>query len=1214
MKKVFLFLVVSFVLVFGFSTVFAGPEESIFCTTDQDCIDEYGIGWSCEGNTCVEEGDSNGDSNGGATPVDPDCSYAPSPFCGGGEAYCRDSYVFPCDLDISPGESKDLVGITLTEYHILNSECIRSYEYGRDYWNDCPQAVDNCPWGAITEYYLGPHAEPSVIHCNPEPGPDPPSTPTGLSAEGISSSEIYVDWNQVSTADSYDVRIFRSGYPDVLDEATVTITSHTFSGLDTNIWHGRDYYIQVRARNEAGVSNWASEGANVFGCDSDFDCPFNFRCGAENVCVRDIDYSGACAMSCGSPTGASSDYYLRCSNPICYVYGGSIAYDPVFKPRTVNSWMMDSGGNLITSSPNTAANAFCDAVTGGEKPHATSHTVSVYLWDYSAFTTFGGGTWYAAYIDESDYYYNNNFVMIRCEAQPVCGSEHGSDYLPSDTGWSSSDFCNIGFVSGEDPSFPDAGDSVSWSCASGSTSNSLSVSCSASRFECTSASDCSHLDSVDYCSGGNVVYDRGVCSDNECTTNQQVREVCEFGCEDGVCMEPPTTGCSINSLSVTNAPAVGDGVDIEANVEWVNEAEHQLTWAFSFDSKISGSCSSTTSSAGNPSHLLECNADAVDDGLSTITLTGQFNDGDSSTDCSASVDVNIGGGPVNGVCGGRDGVYGFEVEDWPSFSSWCDVGSESGFDPDHFDPMMGNDDFLEPGESVTWSCQGQNGGSPDSCSAERLDGDSCTLDGVTLAHGDSAVFYNAELVPFGSSCESQVLTCVDGNLNPGEFVYSSCEVADPASCGNRSDTFSYDTSDWPQFSTWCTDSSASNFDPDHFDPMMGNDDFLEPGESVTWSCVDEFDNSVNCSASVNPTPGLDSLFIDGPVEVTVGSSESYDYGFSFTGVSVNHVMSRSRPSGSTSEIRSSSHEWDSSLTSNSYSGSFTLEFNEIGTWELILSVSGNPDAQTSLEVVVACASGDPCCDNEDNYHSSDMICAAELGCDDGNPQGCALEGTVTYCSGTSAACSGTTEDVVWNADAGSVCMNDDLGSLFEEGAVRTREEIESFVMEELTSSSVISDINEGVAAADFSGPYCSSSRERSVDFYACDGDGGVDETVYHTALFDTSLNVSGATNPLDYFCNPPGSDVATNVEDDYVKQAGIDLSVGSYWCYNQFEPSSSSLMSSYTSSVYDSDEWCVSKFLLFRPDDSGSAATCPFSILGENNIYHSSYEYVSIYG
>ena len=61
----------------------------------------------------------------------------------------------------------------------------------------------------------------------------------------------------------------------------------------------------------------------------------------------------------------------------------------------------------------------------------------------------------------------------------------------------------------------------------------------------------------------------------------------------------------------------------------------------------------------------------------------------------------------------------------------------------------------------------------------------CTLDGSTVAHGDSITAYSSPWLPNGSSCASvsESRMCTDGTLSGSDqYAYASCVVSQPASC------------------------------------------------------------------------------------------------------------------------------------------------------------------------------------------------------------------------------------------------------------------------------------------------------------------------------------------------------------------------------------------------------------------------------------------------
>lgn len=64
--------------------------------------------------------------------------------------------------------------------------------------------------------------------------------------------------------------------------------------------------------------------------------------------------------------------------------------------------------------------------------------------------------------------------------------------------------------------------------------------------------------------------------------------------------------------------------------------------------------------------------------------------------------------PVNGACGARATTYAHDVTTWPSGSTYCQSGTTSS-----------TPSFPSQGNSVSWNCQGSNGGTTALCTATR---------------------------------------------------------------------------------------------------------------------------------------------------------------------------------------------------------------------------------------------------------------------------------------------------------------------------------------------------------------------------------------------------------------------------------------------------------------------------------------------------------------
>ena len=93
--------------------------------------------------------------------------------------------------------------------------------------------------------------------------PDAPDRPTGQST---GRGAVSLDWNDVLTATSYDVRIWQvNAYTELSADASVNGISITFNGSSATVsglptdydW----YYFQVSAVNDAGASGWSPNNA-----------------------------------------------------------------------------------------------------------------------------------------------------------------------------------------------------------------------------------------------------------------------------------------------------------------------------------------------------------------------------------------------------------------------------------------------------------------------------------------------------------------------------------------------------------------------------------------------------------------------------------------------------------------------------------------------------------------------------------------------------------------------------------------------------------------------------------------------------------------------------------------------------------------------------------------------------------------------------------------
>lgn len=94
-----------------------------------------------------------------------------------------------------------------------------------------------------------------------------PEASSGITKiEARSSTSIYVEWNKVNSATSYDLQYaVKKEYLDSSDSAStetgITDTHYLKTGLET----GREYFFRVRAVNSQGASSWSSVQSVIIG-------------------------------------------------------------------------------------------------------------------------------------------------------------------------------------------------------------------------------------------------------------------------------------------------------------------------------------------------------------------------------------------------------------------------------------------------------------------------------------------------------------------------------------------------------------------------------------------------------------------------------------------------------------------------------------------------------------------------------------------------------------------------------------------------------------------------------------------------------------------------------------------------------------------------------------------------------------------------------------
>lgn len=101
-------------------------------------------------------------------------------------------------------------------------------------------------------------------------GTKPGTPPRFTTVRANSKTEIYLAWNSVANADTYDIEYTTDkSYFDVSTNTNVVTgiktTTHILTGLDS----GEVYYVRVRAVNENGESSWSAIGSTVIGTKPD---------------------------------------------------------------------------------------------------------------------------------------------------------------------------------------------------------------------------------------------------------------------------------------------------------------------------------------------------------------------------------------------------------------------------------------------------------------------------------------------------------------------------------------------------------------------------------------------------------------------------------------------------------------------------------------------------------------------------------------------------------------------------------------------------------------------------------------------------------------------------------------------------------------------------------------------------------------------------------
>lgn len=94
-----------------------------------------------------------------------------------------------------------------------------------------------------------------------------PSAPTRIkSCKAKSETSVYLEWEPVVTADSYDIEYttkleYFDGSNSTTTETGIEFTHYELTGMET----GSEYFFRIRAVNEAGASGWSTVSSVIVG-------------------------------------------------------------------------------------------------------------------------------------------------------------------------------------------------------------------------------------------------------------------------------------------------------------------------------------------------------------------------------------------------------------------------------------------------------------------------------------------------------------------------------------------------------------------------------------------------------------------------------------------------------------------------------------------------------------------------------------------------------------------------------------------------------------------------------------------------------------------------------------------------------------------------------------------------------------------------------------
>jgi hypothetical protein len=231
-----------------------------------------------------------------------------------------------------------------------------------------------------------------------------------------------------------------------------------------------------------------------------------------------------------------------------------------------------------------------------------------------------------------------------------------------------------------------------------------------------------------------------------------------------------------------------------------------------------------------------------------IDISWKDGAGIGGSNCSVQSTFTISGEVINPECSARAHEYQYNETEWsPSEVGFCKVGSTANPSYD----VLSNS-FPEPGETVSWVCENDQGSV--SCEASRLDIDDASCGTLVGNYPSTTTDW-----PDGTFCSSGSLEPSDpepsfpslggetswvcSNQDKQVTCNATRDDANDASCGTLVGNYSAETVEWP------SGSFCSIGDPEPASPA-----FPSQGGQTTWVCTNEGD-SASCVATRDSTKG-----------------------------------------------------------------------------------------------------------------------------------------------------------------------------------------------------------------------------------------------------------------------------------------------------------------------------------------------------------------------